>query len=261
MNDSIWIRPPENLDLATDRVDIWRVRMSSTTPSEESLSADERQRASRFHFDIDRDRYIVAHASLRDILARYLQCEPSELKFSTNEYGKPLLTRSNDSAKRPSGVSRSGKPATKVATTTNIEFNLSHSGDFALIAITRGRNVGVDVELIREDIELESLARRNFSPREVSELMALPPEQRTLGFFACWTRKEAYIKARGLGLSLPLDSFDVSLAPNEPAILRATRPDANESARWSLHSLGVESNYAAALAVEGNDLEIRCWDW
>ncbi len=237
MNQTLWLPPPQNLDLTTDRVDVWRIHLSLTTPNDDSLSADERQRAARFHFDTDRDRYIVAHASLRDILSRYLQCEPHELKFSTNEYGKPSL------------------PGHDIA------FNLSHSGNFALVALASGRNIGVDIELIREDIELESLARRNFSPREVSELMALPPEQRTLGFFHCWTRKEAYIKAQGLGLSLPLDSFDVSLAPNEPAILRATRPDANESARWSLHSLDVESNYAAALAVEGNDLEIRCWDW
>ncbi len=241
---SAWSPPSDTSNLQPHHVDVWRVRLGSTTPSEESLSAEERQRASRFHFDTDRDRYIVAHASLRDILSRYLPCEPSELIFSANEYGKPLLARSND-------FSRSN----------NIEFNLSHSGDFALIAVARGRKVGVDVERIREDIELESLARRNFSPREVSELMALPLEQRTPGFFHCWTRKEAYIKAQGLGLSMPLDLFDVSLSPNEPAILRATRPATNESARWSLRSLEVELNYAAALAVEGNDLEIRCWGW
>ena len=259
MNNTTWIHPPENLDLAIDRVDVWRIHLGLTTPSEDSLSADERQRASRFHFDVDRDRYIAAHASLRGILARYLQCEPHDLKFSANEYGKPFLIRSND-------FSRSVKSATdpmgalrRVATTHDIEFNLSHSGDFALIAVTRGRKVGVDVELIRADIELEDLARRNFSLREVSELMSLPLEQRARGFFNCWTRKEAYIKAQGLGLSLPLDSFDVSLG--EPAALNATRPDENESARWSLHSLNVESNYAAALAVEGNGLEIRCWDW
>lgn len=242
MNNTTWIRPPENLDIGTDRVDVWRVRLSSTTPSEDSLSVDERQRASRFHFDIDRDRYIAAHASLRDALSRYLQCAPRDIKFSTNEYGKPFLIRSNDFSRL-----------------MNIEFNLSHSGDFALIAITRGRKVGIDVERIRTDIELEDLARRNFSPREVSEFVSLPAEQRARGFFNCWTRKEAYIKAQGLGLSMPLDSFDVSLG--EPAALKATRPDENESARWSLHSLNVESDYAAALAVEGNGLEIRCWDW
>lgn len=261
MTQTTWIHPPQNLDLTVDRVDVWRVHLSSTTPNEATLSADERQRASRFHFDTDRDRYIVAHASLRDILSRYMQCEPNELVFSVNEYGKPGLSRSSDSAKRPRGVSRSLKPATEVATTKDVEFNLSHSGDFALVAVTRGRKVGIDVELIREDIELENLARRNFSQRENQELMTLPVEQQTLGFFNCWTRKEAYIKAQGLGLSLPLDSFDVSLAPSEPAILRATRPDAKEASRWSLHSLNVESDYAAALAVEGNDLEIRYWGW
>lgn len=178
MNQTIWIRPPENPELKTDRADVWRVRLSSTTPSEDSLSADERQRASRFHFDVDRDRYIAAHASLRDALSRYLQCEPRDLKFSANEYGKPSLIRSND-------FSRSVKSATEVATTNDIEFNLSHSGDFALIAVARGRKVGIDVERIRTDIELEDLARRNFSPREVSELMTLPLEHRTLGFFTC----------------------------------------------------------------------------
>ena len=251
MTQTIWIRPTRKLDLTADRVDVWRVHLSSTTPNEASLSADERQRAARFHFDTDRDRFVVAHASLRDILSRFMQCEPNELVFSVNEYGKPSLNRSND-------FSRS---TTEVVTTKDVEFNLSHSGDFALIAVARGRKVGVDVEFIREDIELENLARRNFSPREVSELMALPPKQRTFGFFHCWTRTEAYIKAQGLGLSLPLDSFDVSLSPNEPAILRATRPDTNEASRWSLHSLNVESNYAAALAVEGNVLEIRYWEW
>jgi 4'-phosphopantetheinyl transferase len=117
----------------------------------------------------------------------------------------------------------------------------------------------VDVEQIRAEVEIESLARRYFSPREVSELMALPLEERVVGFHHCWTRKEAYIKAQGLGLSLPLDSFDVSLG--EPAILRATRPNANEAARWSLRSLDVETDYAGALAVENGVSECRFWDW
>lgn len=240
MTDFSWLTPPVDLQLHSDQADVWRVFLTvqpdSLQQMESTLSADELQRASRFHFEHDRRHYIVAHVSLRGILAGYLQTEPNQLKFSANEYGKPFLPDHN------------------------IEFNLSHSREYALIAVARGRRVGVDIELTREDIELESLATRYFSPREVSELMALPPQHRTLGFFHCWTRKEAYIKAHGLGLSLPLDSFDVSLSPNEPVTLRATRPDANEASRWSLHSLDVESNYAAALAVEGNDLEIRCWD-
>ena len=234
-----WPPVPDELDLERNHADVWRVFLTvqpdSLQQMESTLSADESQRASRFHFEDDRARYIVAHASLRDILGRYLHCEPRDVKFSTNEYGKPFLPDNN------------------------IEFNLSHSGGYALIAVTRARKIGIDVELVREDIELENLVRRYFSPRELSEWMALPPEQRTLGFFHCWTRKEAYIKAQGLGLSLPLDGFDVSLG--EPAVLRATRHDPSEAARWSLRSLDVESNYAAALAVEGNDLEFRFWDW
>lgn len=231
-----WLTPPEILELSSSQVDVWRVHLVSISPDESVLSADERQRAVKFHFDKDRSRYIVSHASLRGILARYLQRAPEELSFSVNEYGKPFLPD------------------------RELEFNLSHSGDYALIAVTRGRNIGVDVEQIRE-VEIEELARRNFSPREVSELMALLPEQRLNGFFNCWTRKEAYIKARGLGLSIPLDSFIVSLAPNEPAILRATLPDAMDAVWWSLRSLEVASNYAAALVVKGDGMEIRFWDW
>jgi 4'-phosphopantetheinyl transferase len=236
-----WLTPPEELGLQTDQAHIWRVYLDvppdSVQPMESTLSADERERAAKFHFEQDRHRFIVAHASLRGILARYLRREPSQLNFSVNEYGKPFLSDHK------------------------IEFNLSHSGDFALIAVTRGRVVGIDVEQIHADVEIENLASRNFSPREASELMVLPPGQRTIGFFNCWTRKEAYIKAQGLGLSLPLDRFDVSLQPGESATLRATRPDANETALWTLLSLDVDSGYAGAVAVRGKDMEFRYWDW
>jgi 4'-phosphopantetheinyl transferase len=241
MQKDSWTSPPDTLDLEVDQVDVWRVSLNLESDSvkliESALSADESTRAARFHFPTDRDRFMVAHRSLRDILGRYLLCEPDELTFSVNQYGKPAL---NDH---------------------KLEFNLSHSCDFALIAITQGRKVGVDVERIRSDMELENIASRNFSKNENSELMALPLEQRVTGFFNCWTRKEAYIKAHGLGLSLPLEDFDVSLTPNEPAILRATRPDQQEAARWSLRSLEVNPNYAGALVVEGMDLEFRLWDW
>lgn len=218
-------------------MDVWRVRLSSTTPNETTLSEDERQRSSRFHFDKDRNRFIIAHASLRDILARYLHCEPQQISFSTNEFGKPFLPDHE------------------------IEFNLSHSGDYALIAVTRGRSVGVDIEQIRMDIEIENLASRYFSTGEVFELMGLPPHGRVVGFFNCWTRKEAYVKARGPGLSLPLDGFDVSLAPNEPAVLRATRPDPDEATRWSLHSIFVDRDYVGALVIEGGGLKLRYLNW
>lgn len=238
----MWTYPPDHLDLTLHQVDVWRILLDilpdSVKLSESTLSAEETQRASRFRFDSDKHRFIASHTSLRNILARYLHCEPGQITFQKNNYGKPFILSD-----------------------LNLEFNLSHSDDYALIAVTRGCKVGIDVERVREDMALESIASHNFSPGEVSELMALSPEQRISGFFNCWTRKEAYIKAQGLGLSLSLDSFDVSLAPNEPAILRATRPDPNLASRWTLVSLSVDSGYAGALAVEGEGLEFRYWDW
>jgi 4'-phosphopantetheinyl transferase len=236
-----WSHAPGVLDLQPRQVDLWRIHLDLPIASvkllESALSADEAQRAARFHFPADRQRFIAAHGCLRDILARYLSGTPSQLNFSANRYGKPALEEHD------------------------LEFNLSHSGDFALIAVAQGLKVGVDVERIRPDMEFESIASRYFSQGEFSELMTVQSDQRTVAFFNCWTRKEAYIKAQGLGLSLPLESFDLSLTPDEPAILRATRPDPGEAARWTLLSMEVDPGYAAAVAVEGNNPEFRLWDW
>ena len=239
--EKVWMPAPDVLELESHQVDVWRIsldlRSAAVKSLKSTLSEEESQRAARFYFPEDRIRYIIAHSSLRNILSRYLNCNPDQLNFSTNEYGKPALDGHN------------------------LEFNLSHSGEFALIAMSGEQKVGVDVERIRSDIELESMARRFFSSNEVSELMTLPSEEREIGFFNCWTRKEAYIKAQGLGLSLPLDSFDVSLTSNEPAILLATRPDPKEAARWTLFSPEIESNYVAAVAVETQEEEFRLWDF
>jgi 4'-phosphopantetheinyl transferase len=241
-----WKTPPDVLNLQPQHVDVWRVHLDleldSVKSFESTLSTDEAQRASSFHFDKDRNRYVIAHFSLRDVLGRYLEAEPAQLEFSIDEYGKPALLEHK------------------------LEFNLSHSGSFALVAVTQHRIIGVDVERMREGISSHSIARQYFSPAEVAEFDAIPVEQRETAFFACWTRKEAFIKAKGLGLSLPLDSFDVSLTPNEPAILRAVRPQPQEAARWKLRSLDVAPRHAGAVAVEhtdakSQDLEFRLWDW
>lgn len=236
-----WLPPADNLDFHSHQVDVWRIKLDLLPATVKflasNLSADEDRRAGRFHFEKDKTNYIIAHGCLRDILSRYLQSEPLNLSFNTNKYGKPTLEDHK------------------------LEFNLSHSGDFALIAVTLENKVGVDIEQVRSDIEFENIAERFFSPNEVAELMSLPVEQRIIAFFHCWTRKEAYIKAQGLGLSLPLSSFDVSLNINEPAILRATHPSAHEASRWSLFSLEVDPMYAAALAGQGNELGLRLWDW
>lgn len=240
---TIWTQPPEDLALASNQVDVWRVSISDFALDAihrmaSSLSADEIKRADRFHFQADRHRFVVSHASLRDILSRYLYRSPQDIKFATSEHGKPV-----------------------VLPQSQLDFNLSHSEDFALISIANGCKVGVDVEKHRLDMEHEKIAQRFFSDKEKSELRVLPDDQKITGFFNCWTRKEAYIKAHGLGLLLPLDDFDVSLRPNEPAVLRATRPDAQEASGWTLVSLDVDPEYAGAIAVEGKKLDFRLWSW
>lgn len=238
---SAWSDPPDVLDLQLHHVDVWRIHLhlagDSLKKLEAALSTDEVQRAARFHFPTDRDRFIAAHGCLRGILGQYLHCEPGQINFSANQYGKPALRE------------------------RSLEFNLSHSGEFALVAVTLKRKVGVDVERIRQGISSHVIARQYFSKSEVAELETLPLEKREAAFFTCWTRKEAYIKAQGMGLSLPLESFDVSLSPNEPAILRATRPDAEEPTRWTLMSLDVDPNYGSAVAIEGRGMELRLWNW
>ncbi|MBK8783720.1 MAG: 4'-phosphopantetheinyl transferase superfamily protein [Anaerolineales bacterium] len=241
MQQDNWTSPPDSLHIESRHVDVWRIFLNLQADSiklaESTLSADEAQRAARFHFPKDRDHFVAAHGILRQIIGRYLHCKPGELTFSVNQYGKPSLVDSK------------------------LEFNLSHSGDFALLAITQNRKIGVDVERVRQGISSHVIAQQYFSKAEVAELQSLPMEQREAAFFTCWTRKEAYIKAQGIGLSLPLESFDVSLSPNEPAMLRAVRPDSQEAARWTLRPLDVAPNYAGALAVEGIDLDFRLWDW
>src|SRR6185295_9129337 len=205
------------------------LRCESTDEMNASLSRDEHHRAARFHFDRDRQRFLLAHASLRVILGRYLNVAPASLAFAQNEFGKPFLI--NPEA-------------------AGFHFNLSHSEDLALVSVTREREVGVDIEFIRPSFATIDVAEHFFSVAEVYTLTGLDPDYRTQGFFNCWTRKEAYIKARGEGLSLALDSFDVSLAPDVPVALLQTRFDPSDVSRWSLHEIFPAPNYVAAIAIE-----------
>jgi 4'-phosphopantetheinyl transferase len=164
---------------------------------------------------------------LRLLLGHYSATDPPSLRFVYNPYGKPTL-----------------------ADVPSLHFNLSHAGDLILYAFAYNRRVGIDVELVRNDIEIVSLARHIFSQKEQRIFFALPPDQQIEAFFNGWTRKEAYVKARGLGFALPLDGFDVSLHPGEAALLQ-TRDDPDEAARWSLRALEAGAGYKAALAVEG----------
>ena len=195
------------------------------------LSADEQARADRFHFERDRGRFIAARGMLRELLAQHLGTTAERLSFVYGEHGKPALAPEWHGA--------------------GLRFNVSHSHGFGLYAITTGREIGCDIEQLREDVLRDRIAERFFSPAENEALNAVEPGRRTEAFFNCWTRKEAWIKARSLGLSLPLDSFDVTLAPGEEARLVATRPDAAEAARWTIIALEAPPGFAAAMAIEG----------
>ena len=191
------------------------------------LSRDEIERASRFRFEDDRSRFIASRSILRQLLSLYVACEPESISLEYNAWGKPAL-------------------AAKFAD-SDIRFNLSHSHGLAAYAIARGREVGVDVEMVRPDFATGQIAERFFSRTEIESLRSLPREHQTRAFFVCWTRKEAYIKALGRGLSIDLASFDVSLRPQErPALLRSV-----DAAHWSLEAFQPCDGYVGAIAVQG----------
>jgi 4'-phosphopantetheinyl transferase len=243
--DFAWFAAPARLSLSGGTVHVWRVSLDES-PSQVALlqnilDDDERSRAGRFYFRRDRERFVVGRGVLRTLLGRYLDRSPESLSFTYSPHGKPTL------------ASEFGDDA--------IRFNLSHSQGTALYAFTRNRELGVDLEFIRCDLETEQIAQRFFSQSEIAALLALPLSLRKYAFFLCWTRKEAYIKARGEGLSMPLDQFDVSLIPEEPAVLLSTRPDPDEGRGWSLRNLTPGAGYAAALAVKGHDWDLSCWQW
>jgi len=189
------------------------------------LSRDEHERMARFRFETDRNNFLFYRSMLRVLLASYLGTPPAELCFAYSAHGKPSLAA-------PSG---------------RLEFNLSHSHGIVLFAFSQGRRVGVDVEYTRRDLNVQEIAGRFFSTAENCALTQCADMYDA--FFHCWTRKEAFVKARGEGLSCPLDSFDVSVAPEEEVSL-TTRPDACESQSWQLWSLSSFQGYAAAVAVE-----------
>jgi len=240
-----WETPPHVLDLKDGEVHVWRANLEVDNRRLQSmrdcLSDDEKARADRFRFAEDRESYTVCRAILRLILSRYLGCPASVLRFRYNRYGKPAL------------VNQSGD--------STLRFNLSHSKALALYAVARGRELGIDLEYLDRGFAGEEIARRFFSPREVAELEALPGRFKTAAFFNCWTRKEAYVKARGEGLSIPLDQFEVSLAPKRPAALLRTAGGPDELRRWHMLELDPGEGYVAALAVEGPVDEIRFWQW
>ena len=239
----VWRDPPPRPRLQPGQVDVWRASLD-VDPSRASgllatLSPGEKDRARRFHFLEDQSRYVAARAILRHLLGLYLDRRPTDLRLSRGAFGKPSLADAGAG--------------------DGIRFNLSHSGGLALYAFVLGRAVGIDVELTT-CVHVDELASAGFlSEGEERQLRALqgPPRQEAL--LRCWTRKEAYLKAIGEGMSASLPGIEVSLDPGVPALLQAPGGE-KEVGRWSLLDLVPASGYAGCLAVEGA-AEVVCWEW
>jgi 4'-phosphopantetheinyl transferase len=219
---------PEELNVG--QVHLWTVRLDASefnfARSLAWLSPDETERAARFRFDRHRRAYILGRAALRVLLASYLRTEAAGVRFVYGPQGKPALDDPSCS----------------------LRFNASNSGDLASYAFATGCEIGVDVEQHRALHDMEHIAQRFFSPAESAELLELPLEQRSDGFFHCWTRKEAYIKAMGGGLSIPLASFQVTLRPGAAARM-VTLDGSEEAARgWTLHHFSPATDYTGAVA-------------
>ena len=235
-------RVPTEL-LGQAEVHVWVV--SLIISAEESscfksiLSLDEQERAARFRKIRDAQRYVAARGSLRSLLGVYLTIEPNRLQFAYDAFGKPRLA-----GEEP---------------LTSMRFSVSHSDDLALFGFARGHEMGVDVERIHPDIDVEDLAARYFSPNEFKKLRSLPADQQREAFYCGWTRKEAYLKGRGEGLSFPLDRVEVSFAPDEPAMILQASGDRGVSRRWIVQHLSPAPGYIGAAAVEGRDITFRCF--
>jgi 4'-phosphopantetheinyl transferase len=240
-----WNPPPDSIELDEGEAHVWRASLDQDARMIANLTAllspDECQRASRYHRIIDRVRFIVGRGVLRKIISAYLALAPTDLQFTYNEYGKPAVSNDQNNCA--------------------LNFNLSHSANLALYAVTRGRRIGVDIEYIREDFATLTIAERFFSSEEVKALKSLPADLRTRGFFNCWSRKESFIKAKGMGVSYPLDRFTVSLAPDDPPALLKVDDDEQEAKRWTMYELKSGTGYAAALITTEPPVTLKQWHW
>ena len=238
---NFWSNGLCNPQLSTDNVHVWlaelNVPLGRLIAYEKLLVDDERNRARLFHFARDRDHYIAGRGMLRVMLGRYLDKLPMEIDIVFGEYDKPFLS--------------SGE----------VQFNLAHSGNLALYAFCLDQEVGIDIEAEQELIDTLAIAKHFFSPSEYNTLLSTPKEQQTSAFYRCWTRKEAFIKAVGEGLSYPLDAFDVTLASDEPARLLSIYGNEDEARRWSLFSLPTPNGYHAALVVAGIGKQVQLWKY
>ena len=238
-----WVVPDKHPSLGLHEVHVWKIGLLASQAQLQQLgtllSGDERERADRFRFDRHRRRFITGRAVVRILLGRYTNRAPEALDFSYNPQGKPALKDAG-----------------------SLEFNFTNSRDLALLCVARQTQLGIDLEHLGRHADYAGIVTRFFAEREVEELFSLPESQRHGAFLTGWTRKEAYIKALGTGLSLPLDRFVVTIDPQVfPVLISADdRPD--EQDRWVFRHLEPEPGYVASLVVEGDSWEMNnyCWE-
>ena len=251
-----WASRPNIPPLAGNEIHVWATVLAAPANILEGLfhhlSPDEKERANKFKFEKHRNRYIAGRGVLRTILGQYLSVDPADLRFVYAENGKPTL------AEEIAGA--------------GIHFNLAHTGELALLAVTRIGRIGVDVESVRSVKNVDELVARFFSSRENALFQKVPEENKPAAFFNLWTRKEALLKATGEGITRSLSLVEVSFLPGEPARLVAISGDTMKAAQWSLRELSPATGYAAAVAIQlgtsniqlGKDsdsLNVRCWRW
>jgi 4'-phosphopantetheinyl transferase len=225
-----WQSPQIFPTLQTNQVHVWRADLKRDSEElakfSKSLSTQEKLRASKFVAEKSKNNFIAARGILRHLLAKYLQAQPQDLIFQQNQHGKLYINSSP------------------------LQFNISHSRDLALFIFSRHNPVGVDVEYIRENFEFTNIAKRFFSKKELSDLLALPTDQQLSAFFNCWSRKEAFIKAIGKGIFQPLDEFSVEISNRKEGRLDLEFTDTKfDTGNWKLEALDPEGGYAGAFAV------------
>jgi len=241
---STWLAPPQEIDLPHGEVHVWRASLDAEETGGadgfarlgDCLSHDERERGSRYVSAAHGRDFLMARGLLRLVLSRYLGADPAALQFTYGPHGKPALA---------------------IAGASWLRFNVSHSGRVALYAIARDREVGVDVEHLRPELATWQLASAFFAEAEVRALRQLGDDLRPDAFFACWTRKEAYVKATGEGLFLALDSFEVPVSADTTPDLRT--PLYSNGSAWCVRSLDAGNTYAAGCAAQGMDWQLRLW--
>lgn len=235
--------PIHSLVITEKEVHLWCASLQSFSVMTKTLMAllskDEITRADRFRSTANRDFFTIGRGLLRSILSSYTGVQPQSIEFYYNEFGKPFLLLKSDQ--------------------TPLAFNLSHSEDLAVYGVSYIKRIGVDIERIRRNLEYKELAQQFFSETEYKAFELLPEESKCDAFFRCWTRKESYVKALGKGMSIPLNQFDVSLAPYECTELIHTKVERETSVGWHIYSLESIVNYTIALAVEAKNIKLKIW--